>query len=119
MPIIGTSTYSWLDRSGFQNGPKEYIGHILTSNINQKNHWWGHKSNAWEDYRTARNIKSSNILSYFHGTTLIRNKDYSIPCHKPYSINQGVNMGEWPSVNHKHIYIYMHLSRNELHKKSL
>jgi hypothetical protein len=59
----------------------------------QKVNFWGHKSNAWEEYKIVRNIKSSNIWSYFQGTILTRNTHYSIPYHKPYTINKGVNVG--------------------------
>jgi hypothetical protein len=71
-----------------------------------KNHWWDHKLKAWEDYKTTRNIKSPKIWPYFQGATLTRNKHYYLPCHKPCKVNQGINVGGWPSINHEYKHIY-------------
>ncbi len=52
LPIIGTSSYSWLDRVESPNGSQEKIVPIPTSqcsNINKNTHLWDHKLETWED----------------------------------------------------------------------
>jgi hypothetical protein len=46
---------------------------------------------------------------------LTRNKHYYLPCHKPYKVNQKVNVGGWPNINHDYKHIYPEMKYKKYH----